>query len=135
MTPINIPKTLLIALFILQGTGTALPTEDQSGPSDLQARSSNRKVNLYAGSGCQGNGLQYTESGFGCGGGCHSFGTNLGSIYLEYGGSGPKPTASCYISGDYSGSVVTSAGIAPGDWNGCTNFNNNLHSCYFYYDC
>lgn len=100
-----------------------------------QTLSSNRKANLYNGGGCTGNGLRYSETGFGCGGGCHSVNDQLGSIYLEYGGSGPKPTAGCYTSNDCSGKVATSAGIERGNWNGCTNFPQNMGSCYFYYNC
>lgn len=122
---------------MLQATAMVIDIDTQEAVlcSPAHLSSTNRKASLYVGGGCTGNGLQYSESGFGCGGGCHNVNAQLGSIYLEYGGSGPKPTAGCYTSSDCSGKVLTSAGIERGNWNGCTNFPQSVGSCYFYYNC
>ncbi|MCJ1436871.1 hypothetical protein MMC27_006253 [Xylographa pallens] len=95
---------------------------------------SDHQANFYSGAGCSGATYMSTVSDFGCGGTCQQFTTGLQSVYLQYGGSGDKPTASCFASFDCSGDVVNSIGISGGA-NSCTDLHEDEYSCYLYDGC
>jgi hypothetical protein len=99
----------------------------------LEARS-NHEAHFYGGFGCS-DPVDKFVFDFSCGGTCytpeHSDGWE--SVYLQYSGSGDKPTANCYASNDCSGTAFKS-GIAKGN-TGCTVQQQKVHSCYVYYGC
>ncbi|MCJ1418114.1 hypothetical protein MMC32_004459 [Xylographa parallela] len=120
-------RLLLIAL--------SLSTLAASSPiaSSLLPRS-DHQANFYSGPSCSGASYMSTVSDFGCGGTCHQFTTALQSVYLQDGGQGNKPTASCFASFDCSGEAVDSIGISGGA-NSCTNLHMDEYSCYLYDGC
>jgi hypothetical protein len=72
---------------------------------------------------------------FECGKACWPTADGWSSIFLQYSGSGAKPTADCFASSDCTGTRVSHNGIENEHTSGCSNQPRQVHSRYLYFNC
>jgi hypothetical protein len=117
----------------------AVPSSDATDILDGEASNktlvarSDHSAYAYAGRDC----TIYDDAryDFECGKGCWPTADGWSSIFLQYSGSGAKPTADCFASSDCTGTRVSHNGIENEHTSGCSNQPRQVHSCYLYFKC